>query len=202
MKRQILIGLLSLMIFCVGSVSAQKTEKEKPNFSGIWNTNFSKSKFNSLSLMSKNDKKAKCSSQLIIVHTEPEIKFSERAECSFPDRPDVKPIIKESSTIFFTDSRGETNAFGSEAAESKSYWGGKRLVTTYYSTDSKSGKKSRSFINDYKISEDGKTLTRRFGDASTFGSPASRADFIFESKGIGEGNFKVGTQITVFNLEQ
>jgi hypothetical protein len=180
MKIKFLIGLFLLTGFCAVPVFLQD-KKEKPNFTGTWNLNLFKSRLNFFGLMSKDSKNIKCSSQLIITHKEPEVNVAEDFECNFPNNSSIKPIVKKYSAIFYTDNRGETTTFDNKAAESKTIWDGNKLVVTYYTTDSKSGKKSRSFILEYKLSKDGKTLTRTSGNASTFGTPDSKQAFNFSN---------------------
>jgi len=180
MRVKFIVGLFLLAIYCAVPAFSQN-KKEMPNFSGTWLINLSKSKLNFFGLMSKDSKNIKCSSQLIITHKEPKINLAEDLECNFPNNAAIKPIIKKYSSIFFTDGREETNTLDNKTAESKTSWEGKKLVITYYVTDSKSGKKNRAFIYEYKLSKDSKTLTRKSGNASTFGTTDSKQAFNFSN---------------------
>jgi len=116
MKRQILIGLFLLTVFCVASVSAQKSKKEKPNFSGMWILDESKSKDVIKELFKSSQKTVdssnKITNQLVIEHNDPEFKLTEIAMIETSDVSGKLTEKKEKvfpSQKFFTDKRNEEN---------------------------------------------------------------------------------------------
>jgi len=161
MKRQILIGLFLLTVFCVASVSAQKSKKEKPNFSGMWILDESKSKDVIMELFKSSQKTVdssnKITNQLVIGHNDPEFKLTEIAMIETSDVSGKLTEKKEKvfpSQKFFTDKRNEENVNEKDKSyKSTTVWKRKNIVIA-----TNDGKKQTS-ITEFILSKDGKELT-------------------------------------------
>jgi hypothetical protein len=155
MKRQILVGLFLLTFFCVEIAFAQKTEKEKPNFSGTWV--FEKLEGASgLLIADKNSKDLKIFHQLVIEHKEVELKLVEKIRYEVINPKTGKPEILEgeTSTTYFIDERGESNTVDKKSVNSITKWKGNTLMINFLDAESK----KVTGIIEWKLSNDGKNL--------------------------------------------
>ena len=161
MKRQILIGLFLLAVFCITPVSAQKSKKGKPNFSGTWILDESKSKDVMKELFKSSqkivDSNNKITNQLVIEHNDPEVKLTETATIETSDVSGKLTEKREKvfpSQKFFTDKRNEENVSEkNEPYKSTTVWKRKNIVIA-----TNDGKKQTS-ITEFILSKDGKKLT-------------------------------------------
>lgn len=166
MKRQISIGLFLLALFCAAPVFAQKTEIEKPDFSGTWNLNVSKSNLGLLGSAFK----GKCQSQMVITHKEPVVTIQRMIQCN-SDKTDVKPLISNYTSTFFSGARGENNSFENEKYKSQTKWKNRKIFIEEKLLNSKTDKEISSNIIELKLSKDGKILTYTSAYAPTYGTP-------------------------------
>ncbi len=162
MKRQILISLFLLAIFCVGSVSAQKTKKEKPDFSGTWILDESKSN-KALKAIFKSSKNVPSSNEkttveLLIEHLDFEFKITETVITeSFDESGKLTNKVEKTSPVqtFYTDKRGERNVNGKNLPfDSRTTWQDKKILVVIPN-------KKENFISSmqFSLSKDGKELT-------------------------------------------
>ena len=154
MKRQITISLFLLTIFCVASVFAQKTEKEKLDFSGTWE--FEKLE-NSTGLLiaDKNSEKFKVFHQVLIEQKDVEIKISEKIRYEFLNPKTGKSSVTEgeSALIYFIDGRGENNTIDQKKVNSITKWKGNVLTINFYNAE-----KTIIGTVEWKLSKDYKKL--------------------------------------------
>ncbi|MEK7723030.1 MAG: hypothetical protein AAB336_01655 [Acidobacteriota bacterium] len=156
MKNLKLIWLVLLTIFCVGNIFGQRTKTLKPNFSGTWKLDIDKSTFNeNFSKYFKRNEPLICLGQLRIIHKEPKLKIKESVYCYTKDKPETKiNEINIEDGIFYTDARGEKNNVPDYMISStKTKWSGNSIVLR--------NELSKSFINEYYLSEDKKILTKK-----------------------------------------
>lgn len=167
MESRILIILILLTAFCVVPVAAQETDKknnkEKPNLSGTWILDESKSRDLMKELFKKSEKPEspdrKVVQKLTIEHREPEIKLVETQTVEVFDGSG-KLIGREEKNllnlIFYTDKRGEKNVFDqNQSFESRTAWKGKEIFSAV-TVDSK-----KNIISSIKfaLSKNGDELT-------------------------------------------
>ncbi len=159
MKGNFLVILLLLTILFTGEVFAQK---QKPNFSGIWNLDIPKSTFTrGLEPFYKENKHLVCSNQLIINHKEPALNIEERILCSVINEPNSSSPHNESAT-FYTDGRGEVN----QIPDYVKLITATKWVRNKILVKNKLGKKP--LFTEYFVSEDGKVLTKQsYNDLSS-----------------------------------
>lgn len=142
MKRRLTIGLLLLASYCI---CAQAQIKSKPNLSGTWIVDASKSEKTSNPLEDSE-------TSVTIQQNDPEVKLL-RTLGSFTV-----------TSIYFSDGRGETYkdpATGHEL-KSKTKWDGDKLVTRYTGRRIGIGTvTSMDIIEEWRLSKDGKTLTKK-----------------------------------------
>jgi hypothetical protein len=142
MKRRLTIGLLLLASCCV---CTQAQVKSKPNLSGTWIVDATRSE-------KTNNPLEDSETSVTIQQNDPEIKLV-RTLGSFTV-----------TSIYFSDGRGETHkdpATGHEL-KSKTKWDGDKLVTRYTGRRFGIGTvTSMDIIEEWKLSKDGKTLTKK-----------------------------------------
>jgi len=163
MKRQNLIGLFLLAVFCVAPVFSQN-KNEKPNFSGTWILDESKSNkaLKALFKSSKNNpnlnSNEKTIHKLVIEHSEPEIKVAEIITTKSFDE-NGKSIKKAEKTLpsqtYYTDKRGEQNVNEkNQPFNSISKWNDKKIFVVIPDK-----KENRTSVMQLSLSKDGKELT-------------------------------------------
>jgi hypothetical protein len=197
------ILLLLFVIVAVPSFAQdakQKSNKTRPDFSGLWKLDYGKS-FSLTGMPSTKAKEAESVkegtakegqasqsaaqndfsySTLLIQHRDAELKVIEKSE--------YNARFKEEAT-YFTDGRGESNSEpDGKIVESKSKWDGKQLVTTVFRS-SENGKKSNTIIAriTWELSKDGKTLTTTWKPVDPKGGPESMARLeyiVFRTKSV------------------
>ena len=135
MKARTFIGILFLTLACAGYVSAQT--KSKPDFSGTWLLDRSKSKvspFESKPASPAADPKRKESDLIIIEHVDLKFTATEKQITETFDDSGALIDKKEfvlSNLTYFTDGRGEKNTFQSNqlhASETKQT--GRKIIVT------------------------------------------------------------------------
>ena len=190
MKKRVLFYLFWFAILCVVPCFAQKSGEIKPDFSGNWDLNISKSNLGSLGAAFGGN----CKSQMVIAHKEPAVTIRRKIECSV-NKPNTKPFISDDTSTYFTDARGESRTFGEESSpfgketiKSQTKAKDRKIIIKEHILNS-SGKEVSSNIIELKLSNDGKTLTYTAGYAPNFGTPQSR-DKLF------------GNRIWIYNISQ
>ena len=160
MKRSLIL-ILMLAAVCIAQVKNANKSKPKPDFSGKWQRNASKSHY-------PRGAPEDTPIYLTISHIEPVLKINHKTVVKGQER--IKDLT------FYSDKRGETNpgllvtgfSVGSnradiskeESQKSTTKWEGDKLVTTSSKTDYFSGfRVDLSFTTERKLSADGKTLT-------------------------------------------
>lgn len=180
MKARISIGLLFLMLTCAGYVSAQKSGK--PNFSGTWLLDRSKSKvspFESKPASPAVDPKRKESDLIVIEHIDPKFTALEKQITETFD--DSGALIDKNEFIvsnltYFTDGRGEKNTFQSNQFHSSETKQSGRKITVTITVDEKKRKYS---IFEFSLSKDGKELTIQNSGYEAHYDTTTRKDYFF-----------------------
>ena len=138
------VAITCLILFCSALAAAQN--KPKPNLSGSWIVDSTKSeKTNNFLEDSENS--------ITIEHNDPEIKFT------------VKLGSLSIPVVHYTDGRGET--FKSQRSggsiQSKTKWDGDKLVIHYVGGGivGFTGARNVNVIEEWKLSKDGQTLTKK-----------------------------------------
>lgn len=167
MKKHLLICITLLTIFFVGNAFAQK---EKPNFSGTWNFDQTKSgrSFSGQEMWSA---PINCEIKLLIVHNEPELIIRRTSICG-----ESKKSLKTTETVhrYFTDEREEVNTSSrGQIVESKTRWDKDRVVITIYQVNPKNGKKKTSLVYEISLSKDKQKLTERIAENEASLSPSA-----------------------------
>jgi hypothetical protein len=151
MIKKVVISLvvISCAVLCTGLNARSKSQKKvPPDLSGTWKLDKSKGHYNRLS-----GPKTDADTDLIltILHVEPEIKVIRKLVREGQERP--LPEL-----TYYSDGRGETGyaLVALLDGKSKSKWEGNKLVTKFTAR----GKVSYEVIQEWRLSDDGKTLTQ------------------------------------------
>ncbi len=147
-----------LFLFCAASVSAQTdkqnqaAEKPRPDFSGTWVRDNSKSNLGPFN----GSPMARAELTLVIVQRDPELKVSRKLKLS--DRELRRELV------YYTDGRGETNpsSFSRAEIKSKTRWDDDRIVaqSPHSRTTPAGGTINIDTTDRWELSSDGKTLTQ------------------------------------------
>ena len=152
MKNLKIIWLI-LLIFCL--VVSSYPQRKKTNYSGMWKLDLDKSVFNKNYLnFFKENKSLNCSDELKISHKEPKLELEEKVYCYKKGEDKIESEIVIEYGIFYTDARGEKNKFPDIAIlHTKTKWLGNKILIR--------NELSKSFLTEYNLSEDKKTLTKK-----------------------------------------
>lgn len=151
MSKKVFISLIviSCTVLFTGSNARSKSQKKgPPDLTGTWKLDKSKGHYNRLT-GPKTD--ADADLILTILHVEPEIKVTRKLV-----REGREHFLPE--LTYYSDGRGETGYALAEPLEgkSKSKWEGNKLVTKFTAR----GKASYEIVQEWRLSEDGNTLTQ------------------------------------------
>jgi hypothetical protein len=160
----------------------RKIVKTKPDFTGTWLLDRTKSNVGS---SSRPDQPLK------IVHRDPELRITHRSE----NNGQVNAL----DLVYYTDARGETNpttmflstgtdmnqqGHDKDVTKSKTGWSGNKLVTRSTLRNVIAGRFLEfEIVDEWRLSDDGKTLTQtsrtifRQDNSSAIVVPARRPDF-------------------------
>ncbi len=159
MKRIAILFLLSCVILgIVENIGATNATQAKPNMSGNWMLDISRSNFGRLASSQFSNAKM----TLKLSYREPELKITRQASMNGQSR--------NHNLVYFTDGRGETNPnlLTNEQMGSKTKWEGAKLTSRSSSSMSFNGQSVHlEAIEKRELSSDGKTLTI----TNTFSSP-------------------------------
>jgi hypothetical protein len=156
MRRLLSASLLTLLFASclLPSVAAgddrKKEGKSRPDFSGTWRIDKSKSDYGEFS----DRPLSKADATLVVEHRDPELKV--RRTLSLNGQEEVKEFT------YYTDERGETNqaTIGVGEVKSKTKWDGDRVVSEARVTRrSQSGPYELNVTQKWQVASDGKTLT-------------------------------------------
>jgi hypothetical protein len=153
-----LIALTGLMVIFAATSEAGNPAQAKPNFSGNWALDLSRSNFGRLKSSQFNNAKM----TLKISHRALELKITRNASLNGQTR--------NQNLTYFTDGRGETNPnlLTNEPMSSKTKWEGAKLISRSASSMSFNGQSiNLEAIEKRELSADGKTLII----TNTFSSP-------------------------------
>jgi hypothetical protein len=148
------IALISLLIVLAATAWAQTSRAgletpikiAKPNFSGRWQLNLAKSKFE------KNSPPGLAALfHLVVEHTEPQISVL----IAHPENTAPSPKSAAASFTWFTDGRGNKFDPTFENAYTTTKWVDQKLVTNHYDSDERT--KIVQF-EEIELGADGKTL--------------------------------------------
>jgi hypothetical protein len=155
--RCLLLMLCATLLQVTGSEALNVTQA-KPNMSGNWTLDISRSNFGRLASSQFSNAKM----TLKISYREPELKITRQASMNGQTR--------NHNLLYFTDGRGETNPniLTNEQMRSKTKWEGARLISRSSSSLSFNGQSvNLEAIEKRELSADGKTLLI----TNTFSSP-------------------------------
>ncbi len=160
MKRKI-NSLFLLTILFTGNAFAQK---EKPNFSGVWDFDKKDSKvvFAGTEQPVSSKGTFNCSIKLIIEHNEPKLIVKEISLCE--DTNKANKFLRTTETIskYFTDGRGEiNNTSRNDPVESNTEWNGAKIIISIYETNTKNQKKKLFQIKELNLSKDKQKLVEK-----------------------------------------
>jgi len=119
MKRVIvLLCVLSLAAWCWAQDSKSKASAARPDFSGNWVLDHSRSSLGALERMLAN-----AEITLVITHKEPELKISRKASVNGREQAQI--------LTYYSDGRGETNpaVIGSTETKTRTKWDKTKLVS-------------------------------------------------------------------------
>ena len=151
MKRVIfLVCVLSLAGWCVAQDGKGKSSIPRPDFSGNWVLDHSKSSLGFLERALANAEVA-----LVITHKEPELKISRKASINGREQAQI--------LTYYSDGRGETNpaVVGATETKTKTKWDKAKLVSDASQTIN-TGRGDPIHIDSSEkreLSADGNTLT-------------------------------------------
>ena len=170
MRPRVFLGSISLLLtlsVCLAQSGAKKSNKRTPpDLSGIWMLDYSRSSLDPAM------KKQMVDYVLTIVQLEPEIRITKKYKQSGREYSE--------ETVYYTDGRPEISSGGGlRDPESITRWQGNKLVRrTTYGPD-----RFQTFppletvrTEEWKLSPDGKTLTRTITNS---GMIMSRARYVF-----------------------
>jgi hypothetical protein len=163
---KVLIGILCLFFglgLCVGQVGDNSKAKTRPNLSGVWALDTSRSRL----------REKVVNYVLTIVHQEPEIKMTKKYKQANRERFD--------EVIYYTDGRPELNSRkGHRDPEPLTRWRGDKLVRRSRTTPTGFPQTFPPIeiitTEEWELSSDGKTLTRTI---RTTGVVASTIRYVF-----------------------
>ena len=141
---------LCLLASAPAADDKQKGGKSRPDFSGTWRVDKSKSDFGEFS----DRPLSKADATLVVEHRDPELKV--RRMLSLNGQVEVKEFT------YYADGRGETNqaTIGVGEVKSKTKWDGDRVVSEARVTRrSQTGPYELDVVQKWQVSSDGKTLT-------------------------------------------
>ena len=109
---------LCLLACAAAAAAADDQKKARPDFSGTWELDRSKSEYG----LFGDRPLAKADATLVVTHREPELKFVRTLRLD--GREETRQFI------YYTDERGESNpgSFGSGVLNSKTRWDGERVT--------------------------------------------------------------------------
>lgn len=194
MKKQLCFSVFLFALIWAMPVFAQKNDNAKPNFSGTWVLDASKNSNLGFAVLKVNSKSAnsvkKMTNQLVIEHTEPEIKLIQSIVAEELDAKGNSLQKKELPfpiDVFYTDKRGEKNKTeNNEFKISNTKWDGNSVVVTYVNKNNENISSTR-----FSLSKDGQELkvwTRMFQFQESAGG--SSLSFALSAFGNGEKIFK------------
>ena len=151
MKRVIfLIWVLSLAALCAAQDGKSKAPATRPDFSGNWVLDHSKSSLGLLERMLANAEVT-----LVVTHKEPELKISRKASVNGREQAQI--------LTYYSDGRGETNPniIGPTELKTKTKWDKAKLVSDASQTVNNPRGDAIHIDSSEKreISADGNTLT-------------------------------------------
>ena len=158
--------LLTLSVCLAQSDGSKSNKKTPPDLSGIWMLDYSRSSLDPAT------KKKMVDYVLTIVHREPEIRIAKKYKMSGREYSE--------ETVYYTDGRPEfTSREGRRDPEPVTRWQGNKLVRRTKSTPH--GVQMRPplevvTIEEWKLSPDGKTLTRTITNS---GMIMSKVGYVF-----------------------
>jgi hypothetical protein len=137
MKIKIVISLFLLLLFSSTPVFAQKDEKEKPNFTGTWEFEKLESSTDGSLIADKNSENFKVFNQFVIEQKEDKVKIDEKIRIEVVNLKTGKSLVSksESSCIYLTDGRGESNTVDGKITNSITKWKGSILTFKYYDSE-------------------------------------------------------------------
>ena len=156
LMKKIIVGLLLLWCAVIGFAQSNQTKPAKqsrPDLSGTWELNRAKSDL-------RDDERYALSlneTGLTILQHDPEFKLTRRFHSGNSD--------SERPSLFYTDGRGEKNAdtTDQDAVKSDTRWDGKKLISRYALRRAVAWSHGTvdvvDVIDEWKLSDDGKTLT-------------------------------------------
>jgi hypothetical protein len=156
MRRPLSASLLTLLLtLCLTAAASavddrKKGGKSRPDFSGTWQIDRSKSDFGAFS----DRPLSKADSTLVVEHRDPELKI--RRTQSLNGQEEVKEFA------YYTDERGETNqaTIGVGEVKSKTKWDGDKVVSeAQVKRRGQGGSYELNVTQKWQVSSDGKTLT-------------------------------------------
>jgi hypothetical protein len=141
-----------LLTWCLsaGAATGDDRKKSRPDFSGTWRIDRSKSDFGEFT----DRPLSKADATLVVEHKDPELKV--RRTLSLNGQEEVKEFT------YYTDERGETNqaTIGVGEVKSKTKWDGDRVVSEAHITRrSQTGPYELDVVQKWQVSSDGKMLT-------------------------------------------
>jgi hypothetical protein len=150
MKRTLSwIFILAVTLLPVTNIEAINATQSRPNLSGNWTLDVSRSNFGRLASSQFSNAKM----TLKISYREPELKITRSANMNGQSR--------NHNLVYFTDGRGETNPniLSNEQMRSKTRWEGAKLISRSSSSLSFNGQSVHlEAIEKRELSADGKTL--------------------------------------------
>jgi hypothetical protein len=150
MTRRFLICVLGLAVFAVSAVA-----QGKPNFSGDWKLNVSKSDFGPMPPPSSSTAK--------VAHAEPEMKVQVK---QVGDQGEM-----EFDATYSTDGKETANTFGPMQAKSTAAWEGEVLVVT---TKFEANGMDIKLVQKWSLADEGKTMKQ----ATRITSPQGEFDMV------------------------
>ena len=148
---------ICLLFACAAAAAAarddkKKEEKPRPDLSGTWELDRSKSDFG----LFRDRPISKADSTLVVAHREPELRITRTLRLG--GQQEVKEFT------YYTDGRGETNpaAVGAGEVKSKTKWDGEKVSAyakmTWPGQNGAAGAEM-DVTQKWQVSSDGKTLT-------------------------------------------
>lgn len=154
MRAKSLLLTLCLLAACAGAAARDdgKKEKARPDFSGTWELDKSKSDFG----LFRERPISKADSTLVVEHKDPELKITRTLRLG--GQQETKRFA------YYTDGRGETNpaAIGAGEVKSKTKWDGEKVAAqsklSWPGRDGAAGPEL-DVTQRWQVSSDGKSLT-------------------------------------------
>lgn len=144
MKKQTLIPLFLLTLFCITPVFSQKQQKtgmknspaetvgiNRQDFNGTWELDYSKTRFDKFTC-AVHTKLENFSRTLFIEQKSFVLKTTEKNKWDWTDENIKLPNFADAVNTYFTDNRGEINyPVGTEKLRTKTKWVGDKLLITH-----------------------------------------------------------------------